>query len=635
MKPTLLSVLSVIIVLAAHAQDPQIEWQNTIGGSGFDYLYSIQQTADGGYILGGYSNSGISGDKTEAAQDYDYWVIKLDIAGNIVWQNTIGGSGNDMLRSVQQTTDGGYILGGSSRSGISGDKTEASQGFSDYWVIKIDGAGNIVWQNTIGGGDSDGLNSIQQTADGGYILGGSSISGISGDKTEANFDTLTGTSDYWVIKLDSTGNIVWQNTIGGSSSDVLYSIQQTADGGFILGGWTDSGISGDKTEASHGDTDYWVVKLDTAGNIAWQNTIGGSSYDHLNSIWQTADGGYVLGGSSASGVSGDKTESSLDTIFYTSDFWVIKLDSAGNIVWQNTIGGDGYDRLLSILQTADGGYILGGNSESGISGDKTEAYLDTLGFPVPTNDYWVIKLDAAGDIIWQNTIGGGDDDYSIAIQQTTDGSYIVGGYSLSGISADKTEAKQGNWDYWVIKLSDLHKISGRLRTEIGAPVPGAAVMLSGDDTLTSITDITGSYSFSVRPNGNYVIMPSKSNDVLITNGISSLDVLLMRRHILGIAPLVSPYKIIAAAESNAAGDSLVSTTDILLTRQMILGSANSYPTNRLWQFVPSDYVFADPTNPFPFPNTRTYTNITTNQTSQDFIGIKLGDVNNSWDPNTP
>jgi len=229
-----------------------IQWQNTIGGSGYDQLYSIQQTSDGGYILGGYSNSGISGDKTESSQgDYDYWVVKLDAIGNIQWQTTIGGNDADWLYSVQQTTDGGYILGGYSLSDISGDKTEGTQGGNDYWVVKLDASGNIQWQNTIGGNNDDNLSSIQQTTDGGYILGGYSYSDISGDKTENS----QGSDDYWVVKLNASGNIQWQNTIGGSGYDQLYSIQQTSDGGYILGGYSESNISGDKTENSQGFDD--------------------------------------------------------------------------------------------------------------------------------------------------------------------------------------------------------------------------------------------------------------------------------------------------------------------------------------------------------------------------------------------
>jgi hypothetical protein len=181
----------------------------------------------------------------------------------------------------------------------------------------------------------------------------------------------------------------------------------------------------------------------------------------------------------------------------------------------------------------------------------------------------------------------------------------------------------------------LPVLSGAILTETGVPIPGVRVTLSGDDFQTYITDATGRYSFKVAGGGSYSITPSKSNAVVESNGISSADVLLMQRHILTIAALGSPYKIIAAAEANADGDVMITTSDVVFTRLLILGSLQSYPNYRLWQFVSSDYVFPDPTYPFPFVKTRTYTNITSNQTNQDFIGIKLGDVNDSWDPNIP
>lgn len=359
-----------------------ILWQNTIGGSGDDHLFSIRQTTDGGYILGGLSLSNISGDKTEncigGSTWPDYWIVKTDSIGNIQWQNTIGGNSGDQLHCIQQTIDGGYILGGSSKSNISGDKTENSWSSSeDYWIVKTDISGNIQWQNTIGGSGDDVLLSIQQTNDGGYILGGFSWSNISGDKTENSI----GYYDYWMVKINGTGIIQWQNTIGGDMDDLLFSIRQTIDGGYILGGLSRSNISGDKVENSNGGDDYWIVKTNASGNIQWQNTIGGNDQDILMSMQQTAEGGYILGGGSLSNISGDKTENNSG---YT-DFWIVKINSSGNIQWQNTIGGNYWEEFYSIKQTVDGGYILGGNSQSNISGDKTE---NCIGF----YDFWIIKL---------------------------------------------------------------------------------------------------------------------------------------------------------------------------------------------------------------------------------------------------
>lgn len=434
-----LLVAAFCIISPLFAQSPVIQWQNTIGGNGSDGLFSLQQTSDGGYILGGHSASNISGDKTENGLGLtDYWVVKLDATGDIQWQNTIGGSDGDLLRSLQQTADGGYILGGDSYSNISGDKTENNWGDRDYWVIKLDATGTIQWQNTIGGNDYDQLASIQQTADGGYILGGISNSNVSGDKTGDNF----GEYDYWVLKLDPSGAIQWQNTIGGNNGDEIFSLQQTADGGYILGGASESSLSGDKTENSLGGFDYWVVKLDVTGAIQWENTIGGSSNDAIFSLQQTADGGYILGGHSNSDISGDKTENSLGIY----DFWVVRLDATGSIQWQNTIGGNKYDSIFALQQAADGGYIISGWSESNISGDKTENCLGKA-------DYWVLKLDANGSIKWQNTIGGGSADVIHSLKQTVDGGYILGGTSDSNISSDKSENCLGGYDFWVIKLA--------------------------------------------------------------------------------------------------------------------------------------------------------------------------------------
>jgi len=465
-KSSTLTFIFMMLCFNLFGQAPGIEWQNTIGGTKEDYLYSVSQTTDGGYIIGGNSRSTHSGDKSESnwGIEYDYWVLKLNSAGGIEWQNTIGGSFVDFLSAVQQTADGGYILGGYSWSGISGDKTEPAMEY-DYWVVKLNNSGVIEWQNAIGGISMDFLTCLQQTADGGYILGGYAWSGISGDKTEIS----QGNYDYWVVKLNSIGIIEWQNTIGGSGSDYLYSIKQTSDGGYIIGGESNSNISGDKTEDMVGvpyNYDYWVLKLDNSGVIEWQNTIGGFGNDYLRSVQQTIDGGYVLGGYTYSGLSGDKIENSLGSY----DYWVVKLNNSGLIEWQNSLGGSSEDYLYSVQQTADSGYILGGNSMSGISIDKSE--INFNGSP----DYWVVKLNNSGIKEWDNTIGGDDIEKFTAIQQTTDGGFILGGSSWSYISGDKTEPIIGSYDYWVLKL------------EAPACIPVPELCNSLDDNCNGLID---------------------------------------------------------------------------------------------------------------------------------------------------
>ena len=423
-----------------YAQAPEIIWQNTLGGDNSDDLRSFIQTADGGFLFGGTSDSGLSGDKTEVSMGInDYWIVKTDASGNIEWDNTIGGSSEDILTCIIQTSDGGFMLGGRSLSDISGDKTTANNGSFDYWIVKTDSSGNVEWDKTIGGSVTDYLSSIIQTADGGYLLGGLSSSGIGGDKNEVNL----GIYDYWIVKVNSSGSITWQNTIGGSGFESLCNVLQTADGGYLIGGHSTSGISGDKTEASLGFDDYWIVKLHSSGIVQWDNTIGGTSYEYLSRVIQTADGGFMLGGWSISGISGDKTEAGLGSY----DYWIVKTDASGNVLWDNTIGGSGSERLYDIIQTSDGGFLIGGSSLSSISGDKTE---DNLG----NYDFWAVKTDASGSIDWQKTIGGNDDDWLYSIIQLPDDDFLLGGTSESGISGDKTEALMGYDDYWIVKLGD-------------------------------------------------------------------------------------------------------------------------------------------------------------------------------------
>ena len=436
MKKTITLLALLLFTITIYAQDPNIHWQRTIGGSGDETLYSIKQTPDGGYIVGGASGSDISGDKTDASNGFfDIWIVKADAEGNIEWQNSIGGNALDDLHSIELTPDGGFIACGESTSDISGDKTENSRGLDDYWIVKLDASGNVEWDKTIGGSDSESFPQIRVSNDS-YLISGDSWSNISGDKTE----NAIGEDDYWLLKLDLSGNIIWQKTIGGSSYDSFSTMALTHDGGCILGGYSDSNISGNKTENSKGGFDFWIVKLDSSGDIVWDKTIGGSGTDVLNSIVQTLDNGFLLSGRSSSDISGDKTENSEGE----SDFWIVKLASNGTIEWQNTIGGNDIDQAYSANQTSDGGYIIGGFSRSTISGDKTENGQGNF-------DCWLVKINNVGIIEWQNTIGGSEIDGITSVMQSSDGSYILGGNSQSNISGDKSENSRGGQDYWIIK----------------------------------------------------------------------------------------------------------------------------------------------------------------------------------------
>ncbi|KJJ39724.1 hypothetical protein MB09_00660 [Aequorivita vladivostokensis] len=424
MKKTITVLTLLLNIIVIYAQDPSILWQRTIGGSEWDQPAFITPTNDGGFAVGGYSESNISGEKTENSRGgYDYWILKLDNSGNIQWQRTLGGSEDDYLRKIIQTSDNGFLLLGYSSSDISGDKTENSLGGTDYWILKLDEAGNIMWQNTIGSNENDTVSDVEQAADGSFLIGGTASSEISGDKTVVG--------DIWILKLDANGNILWQKGYDFFANSFLSNAKLTNDGGFILAGTGTPGIF----------SDYIVSKLNINGGSMWEKIYGGDGEDFLTNFILTDDGGYMAIGQSNSDASGDKTEDSQGF----QDYWVLKLDSTGNIIWQNTIGGASGDIPLTVLETSDGGYFISGSSLSNISGDKTDNTFED------SQSFWILKLNSVGIIEWQNDIDGSLGERLPKAIQNNDGSFMICGQSSSNISGDKTENSRGEADFWIIK----------------------------------------------------------------------------------------------------------------------------------------------------------------------------------------
>jgi len=431
---------------------PVVKKQIGSGGVNGDFLFKLLLTKDGGFIAAGTSDSPAGGDKSGYRGSYDFWIVKYNSSGDILWDKVIGANESDELVDMHQTTDSGYIMLGPSWSGISGDKTENSRGlpYADYWVVKMDKNRNIQWNKTLGGSVTDIPTTIRQTLDGGYIIGGWSLSNISGDKTENS----KGGSDLWIIKINAQGNIQWQKTIGGGGNDGTYLygddyspviVLPQSDGSYLIGSTSDSNISGDKTQNSKGSTDYWLVKLNSQGNVLWDKTIGGSSDEQLRTLNLTKDGGYIIGGISVSPISGDKT----DTSRGYSDYWVVKLNSNAEIIWDKTIGGDYVDKLIALDETDDG-YILGGHSSSARNtGEKTEGRRGIKAY----SDYWVVKIDTSGNVQWNKTIGGSNDEHLYGIKEIKKNKYIMAGWSLSDASKDKTVPSKGGFDFWIVALT--------------------------------------------------------------------------------------------------------------------------------------------------------------------------------------
>jgi hypothetical protein len=336
-------------------------WDSRFGGNGLDEARDITQANGGGYIIVGSSLSGQSGDKTQLSRgNRDYWVVKMDETGGKVWDRRFGGTDFDQARAVIPAAGGGYIIVGGSKSTNNGDRSQPTLGGFDYWAVRIDEAGNKVWDRRFGFVGDDEARSIVPAAGGGYIIAGYSRTGTPSDKTSD--------ADYYLVKIDDAGNTIWTKRIGGFADDFATALVPAAGGGYIVAGRSNSNISGDKTAPSKGAADFWIVKVDEAGEVVWDQTLGGSGLDEAYALTAAAGGGYIVGGVSASPVSGDKSEGNRGGL----DFWITKISETGALVWDKTFGGSADDASRSVIPAADGGYIIGGTSLSSADGDKTE-----------------------------------------------------------------------------------------------------------------------------------------------------------------------------------------------------------------------------------------------------------------------
>lgn len=352
-----------------HAHGPDSLWTKIYGGVGFDEGWSVQQTSDSGYIITGYTSSFGAGYK-------DVYLIKTDVDGDTLWTRTYGGVDWDAGRSVQQTSDGGYIIAGHTES--------FGAGSWDVYLIKTNSLGDTLWVRTYGGTNVDAGLSVQQISDGDYIVVGYTASfGASCD-------------DVYIVKTDSLGNALWTKMYGGSLYDFAWSVQETADNGFIIAGSTNS--------FGAGMADIYLLRTDSSGDTLWTKTFGGADADVGYAVQKTTDGGYIVIGYTFSFGLGEQ------------DVYLIKTDSLGDTLWTRTYGGSDIDGGVSVQVTADGGFFIAGYTTSFGMGDL---------------DVYLIKVDSDGDTIWTRTFGGISSDKGYSAQQTYDGGYIIVGNTYS------------------------------------------------------------------------------------------------------------------------------------------------------------------------------------------------------------
>lgn len=301
-------------------------WERAYGAEDLERAYSVQETADRGFILAG-------------SQYGDIYLVKTDWRGDIMWDQTLGADNWDEGRSVQETKDGGFIVAGLTLPLLDSQ--------ADMYLLKTNGAGVLEWDRAFGGEERDAAYCVQETSDGGFIVAGETMSAYGRQM------------DMYLVKTDGAGNPDWDSVFGGDQNDAAFCVQETADGGFILAGETYS--------SGAGGADVYLAKTDARGNLEWDNVFGGGNSDSANCVRQTPEGGFILAGNTYSFGAGN------------SDVYLVKVATGGGLEWERTFGGNSPDLARWVETTADGGYILAGQTDVG------------------QNAVYLIKTDANGN----------------------------------------------------------------------------------------------------------------------------------------------------------------------------------------------------------------------------------------------
>lgn len=493
---------------------PSKQWDIKLGSFSVDTPSDILPLANA-FMIGGTSSSGSGGEKASYNRGYnDYWLVKTTKSGALIWEKSFGSSANDNLAKVIQRSPNEYFLLGTSFGGIGYEKSQASKGSADIWIIKTDSLGNKIWDKSYGTTSADYLESAIISSDGDLLLLGYTSAGITGDKTSAN----NGGVDFWLIKIDANGNILWDKGFGGSGDDYPKKIVQANNGGYILSGYSNSPLSGTKSQNSQGLNDFWLIKIDENGNVLADKTLGGNKNDQLYQITNFADG-YIIGGISSSDVSGDKSQSA----YYanTEDYWVLKINNSLSKVWDKRLGSNSGDFLKDIVVMPDSNILLVGYTQSTLlSGDRTE---NTYGY----NDYWLVNVDKNGNKLWDEVIGTSKEEGSkinFIIHQGE--GYLLG--SSNGSDIDKSSTSTGNSeDIWLSKWLFCSAINTPISTEANQPITievtncssGQIIWNDGTSGHTKIILPTTSQSYIAQCVKNGCI--SETSDPIIVNVMNS------------------------------------------------------------------------------------------------------------------
>ena len=409
----------------------EIDFIQTLGGSKNDALSSVKKTADGGYIVAGFTQSNDFDIDSKTNESFDFLVSKFSFDNTLEWQKTFGGSDDDRAADIVQTLDGGFAVLGYSKS--SDINVSENAGAQDFWLLKISSLGSLLWEKTFGFSGTDFGTALLATKDGGFLITGVLDVSSSGGQGNAKSTAVNHSGgDYWVIKTDLTGNLEWSRFFGGSFTEIPLGIVETDDHNFIIAGSSDS----DDFNISNnlGTYDFWIIKIAPTGSLIWEKSFGGSEIDEARAITTSSDGNFMVVGDTRS-LDIDVSENN-----GAADVWIVKFSAEGSLIWEKTIGGTSFDTARAIYKTQDNGFLIAGSSRS----------LDNDFENNGQNDALILKIDSNGSLLWQKTIGGSQIDFLYGITELNNKAIIAVGESSSS-DKDITENK-GFTDALIIQM---------------------------------------------------------------------------------------------------------------------------------------------------------------------------------------
>ncbi|MBL7923406.1 MAG: T9SS type A sorting domain-containing protein [Bacteroidia bacterium] len=464
-KTTYRIILSIILIkIYSVCQGQNLNYINDrcYGTPGAEKGCRIIQAGSNLLISGNTFYSGTIDDKSDSScynsisgMNWEIWNVLIDTALNKLSDQTLGGSNDDQSPIPYNSLLNQKIyISARSNSDSSCEKSYNSKGNFDYWLIKLDYNLNVLQNIVLGSQGPESTFMYKDLPSGNSILFGSSGNIIGGDKT----DSGNGSNDFWLIKLDSIGNKIWDKCYGGSSSEMFFNLVGWNDtradvlslsgDSILIVGQTNSPVSGMVSDPGFGNYDVWLILIDSAGNRVWDKRFGGSLYESINSIISTSDG-YLCAGTTNSDAGGSVSDSSLGTY----DVWLIKLDKAGNKIWDKRYGGNANDFATYILPSPDHGFWILGTTSSSVGGDLSEPSYGG-------GDFWIVKIDSAGMLLWEKRFGGPGNDLSTNFVIMPDSSIYLCGFAQGGTSAVKSDSGRGDYDYWVLHFNYYNTTTG-------------------------------------------------------------------------------------------------------------------------------------------------------------------------------